>query len=129
MHSLQTGSIQWINKSGYYIQKSTLQKSIMANVLCFFCVLQRVVKLIYKKKILGIIFTVFLLFAALPNVMAANYYEIENVYFSDLSGNVLENPSHSCMINAEIREKIKRTSDDNAVIAVYAKDGTMLNCN
>ncbi len=53
-------------------------------------------------------------------------YAIDNVYFTDLSGTVLENPTTSCMVNVEVIKNVDRTANDLVVITSYSTDGAMI---
>ena len=53
-------------------------------------------------------------------------YTIDDISFSGIMGQVMENPSRSCMINVDVTKK-KAGDDSNAlIIATYATDGTMI---
>ncbi len=53
-------------------------------------------------------------------------YSVDDISFSGVMGQTMENPSHSCMINVGIT-KTKAGGESNAlVIATYATDGTMV---
>ena len=79
------------------------------------------------KKLLGVLFTMCLFVFLLPSAFAeTNAYVVENVYFTNLSGNVLENPTHSCVVNVEVTKQVLRFGNDDIVIASYATDGSLL---
>lgn len=57
---------------------------------------------------------------------ADNVYTVEEVYFSDLSGKELKNPSTSCVVNVELKKITERFGADTVVIASYSTDGAMI---
>lgn len=79
------------------------------------------------KKLMLILLTVVMLAGIMPVSYAAeNVYTVEAVYFSDLSGKELKNPSTSCVVNVELKKHAQRFGADTVVIASYSTDGAMI---
>lgn len=55
-----------------------------------------------------------------------NAYTVNGISFTGINGAEMENPSHSCMINAKVTKNKTTDDSDSLVIATYATDGTMI---
>lgn len=79
------------------------------------------------KKITGILLTFMMLVNLIPAAFASSdAYTIDEVYFSNLSGGVMENPGTSCVVNVKVTKQAERIGEDVIVIATYATDGSMI---
>lgn len=79
------------------------------------------------KKLTGIFLLIGLFVFLMPATLAAtDVYSVEQLYFSDLSGTVLENPAQSCMVNVEVKKQKERTGNDDVIISSYATDGSLI---
>ncbi len=79
------------------------------------------------KKIAGILLTFIMLVNLLPTAFASGKtYTIDEVYFSNLSGKVMQNPGTSCVVNVKVTKQAERLGEDVVVIATYATDGSMI---
>ena len=79
------------------------------------------------KRFLSVILVVMMFFYVMPVVLAGNdTYLVEDLYFSTLSGTVIENPTDSCVVNVEVKKQQLRFGNDDVIIASYATDGSLL---
>ncbi|MBP3360271.1 MAG: hypothetical protein J6N52_05420, partial [Clostridia bacterium] len=79
------------------------------------------------KKLTGLLMAFIMTLALFPSAYAADTaYTIDDVYFTNLSGGILENPTTSCLVNVELTKTAERLGEDIVVIASYSTDGAMI---
>lgn len=85
-----------------------------------------------KKKALSSIIALIFLLSALPAAMAedAYAYSLDALHFTDLSGNVLENPTGSCMASVRMtKTDAGRTATDSLILSAYSTTGELIAFN
>lgn len=85
-----------------------------------------------KKKALSSIIALIFLLSALPAAMAADAYaySLDALHFTDLSGNVLENPTGSCMASVRMtKTDAGRTATDSLILSAYSTTGELIAFN
>lgn len=81
-------------------------------------------KRIFKKLMVSTALAALCLISAVS--ASEHTYTINNVFFTDLGGNELVNPTTSCMVNISATKNTERVGNDSIVIASYATDGTLI---
>ena len=85
-----------------------------------------------KKKALSSIIALIFLLSVLPAAMAedAYAYSLDALHFTDLSGNVLENPTGSCMASVRVtKTDAGRTATDSLILSAYSTTGELIAFN
>lgn len=85
-----------------------------------------------RKKALSSIIALILLLSALPAALAADAYaySLDALHFTDLSGNVLENPTGSCMASVRMtKTDAGRTATDSLILSAYSTTGELIAFN
>ena len=85
-----------------------------------------------KKKALSSIIALIFLLSVLPAAMAedAYAYSLDALHFTDLSGNVLENPTGSCMASVRMtKTDAGRTATDSLILSAYSTTGELIAFN
>lgn len=79
------------------------------------------------KKFWGILLSLAMMISILPSAYAQEEaYTVDKIYFTNLAGQVLENPTRACTVNIDVTKNADRLGKDVAVIASYSTDGAMI---